>query len=111
MSQIKSLKETLENSHTTYKRAKAALSRVLPTDPNTDNTSSASNVTSLSTTSTRVLTQKIGALEDALNELNLAHTSWVSKAEISVEDLVAHPFSNEWLEGIWEESDVVIDRG
>ena len=96
MSNVKSMKDTLELSYTTYKRNKSALSRAL------------SNLGMNS--STRILTIKVNSLEESLNALNVSHTSWVSKAEFSSEELAAETYSNEWLETRWEEADELIDK-
>ena len=94
MSQVKTMKDALETMYTTFKHSKSALARAV----------------SNTTTSTRNLQLKINAFEESLNNLNVAHTSWVSKAELSTDDLAAQSFSNEWLEGRWVEADEVIDQ-
>ena len=100
MSQVKSLKDTLDNANVTYKRCKLSLSRALPQE----------HQPLQSICSTRSLKLKVMALEDALNALNTAHTSWVSKAELPSEDLAAHAFSHAWLENEWLEVDTLIDQ-
>lgn len=95
MSQVKQLKELLESSYTTYKRHLTALSN-----------STQDGVTS----STRTIKSKIEAFESALDQLNSAHTSWVSKAELSEENLAAQIFSNQWLEQRWTEADTALDK-
>ena len=98
MAQVKILKDTLEQSYTTFKRNKSALSRAV------------SNASDIFHASTRTLKLKIDALEDSLNNLNAAHTSWVSKTELSGEALSKETFSNEWLESQWAETDDLVDK-
>ena len=93
MSQVKQLKELLESTYTKYKRHHAALSRAVKDK----------------VTSTRTLNSKIDAFEGALDQLNTAHTSWVSKAELSDENLAAQVFSTQWLEQRWIEADLELD--
>ena len=94
MSQVKQLKDSLESSFTRYKRHLAALSRTVADQ----------------VASTRTLKSKIDAFESALDQLSNAHTSWVSKAELSEENLSAQIFSNQWLEERWTEADGVLDQ-
>ena len=94
MSQVKQLKDSLESSFTRYKRHLAALSRTVADQ----------------VASTRTLKSKIDAFEGALDQLSNAHTSWVSKAELSEENLSAQIFSNQWLEERWTEADGVLDQ-
>ena len=61
-------------------------------------------------TNVRVLSQKIRSLEESVDALNCAHTSWVSKAELGDEALSQHPYSHQWLEGLWLEVDRLIDQ-
>ena len=51
--------------------------------------------------SERTLNNKMKKLEEALHELNMAHTSWLSKAELSDVDLAADKYSLTWLETEW----------
>ena len=90
----KQLKESLDASFTNYKRHFAALSR------------SADEPTS----SIRALKSKIETFENSLDRLNMAHTAWVSKAELSPENLKDHTYSNEWLEQRWFEADDTLDK-
>ena len=95
MAQVKQLKDVLESSLTSYKRHLSGLSRAIKTTP---------------VLNTRVLKSKIDLLDEALNTLNSAHTSWVSKVDLSAEDLSAQTFSNQWLEERWAEADTVLDE-
>ena len=95
MAQVKQLKDVLESSFISYKRHLSGLSRAIKTTP---------------VLNTRVLKSKIDLLDEALNTLNSAHTSWVSKVDLSAEDLSAQTFSNQWLEERWAEADTVLDE-
>ena len=90
----KQLKDTLDVSFTTYKRHHASLTRTLEEK----------------STSLRALNSKIDALESSLDQLNAAHTAWVSKADFSQDDLKSQLYSNEWLEQRWIEADVTLDK-
>ena len=97
MAQVKQLKEALDLSFSSYKRHYNALDRVIKSIPTTD-------------INTRILKSKIDSLDDALNSLTTAHTSWVSKIDLSTTDLSAQTFSNQWLEDRWAEADAVLDE-
>ena len=99
MAQVKILKDALVQSYTTFKRNKAALSRAVE------------NANTREFASMRSLKLKINALEESLNIVNASHTSWISKAEFPTEALAAEAYSNEWLEGLWEEVDNLCDKG
>ena len=88
----KALKDALEQSHTTYKRNIAALTRAIPTN------------------NSRTITLKLTLLEQSLETLNACHTTWVSKSEFDDDALTAEKFNNEWLEGIWQETDELSDE-
>ena len=98
MSQVKLLKDALENAYTIYKRHLSALSRATATATATPPTSS-----------TRNLQSKLNSLMEALDNLNAAHTAWKLKADLTPEDLTADTHSDKWLEGRWEEADTQID--
>ena len=94
MSQVKQLKDHLEAKFTNYKRHLNSLVRAVGEQG----------------TSVRALKSKIETFESSLESLNAAHTSWVSKAEPSEEDLAAHAYSNQWLEQRWVEADQALDQ-
>ena len=96
MSIIKSCKDALEQSYTAYKKDLAALRRTV--EKSKDNVNS------------RILTTKLASLEESINRLGASHTSWVSKAGFEPADLAVEAFSNQWLEGIWEEADELCDQ-
>ena len=98
MSQVKLLEDAVENANTAYKRCKSSLSRALPQQQQPDQQQQPQVVCS-----TRSLKVKMKALDDAVSALNTAHTSWVSKAKLSTEELAAHSFSLAWLENEWTE--------
>ena len=90
----KQLKESLDALFTNYKRHFAALSRSV-NEPSS---------------SIRALKSKIETFEKSLDSLNMAHTAWVSKAELSPENLKDHTYSTEWLEQRWFEADDILDQ-
>ena len=59
---------------------------------------------------TRTLNTKLQNLEDALAKTNVAHTSWVSKAELTSEQLADEQFSSEWLESQWDAVSLLRDK-
>ena len=73
MTSAKSLKEALELSFTSYKRSKFALNKAV------------SNFNDNS--STRTLSLKVTSLEESLDAVNACHTSWVSKTELTADEL------------------------
>ena len=94
MAHVKQLKETLDASFTNYKRHYAALRRSVGE----------------ATTSMRALKSKIDTFETSLDQLNAAHTAWISKAELSPENLKDQNYTTEWLEERWLEADDTLDR-
>ena len=94
MAHVKQLKETLDASFTNYKRHYAALRRSVGE----------------ATTSMRALKSKIDTFETSLDQLNAAHTAWISKAELSPENLKDQNYTSEWLEERWLEADDTLDR-
>ena len=75
-------KEALEVTLVEYKRCKSRVKKALE--------SPAPNV--------RSLTGKMKQLSDALSQLNIHHTLWVTKAGFTEEQLAAERFSANWLE-------------
>ena len=59
---------------------------------------------------TRTLKMKMTKLDEALAALNLAHTSWVSKAAISDKELGNEAYSREWLEAQWNSYNTLADQ-
>ena len=106
MSQVKLLEDAVENANTAYKRCKSSLSRALPQQQQQPDQQQQPQVVC----STRSLKVKMKALDEAVSALNTAHTSWVSKAKLSTEDLAAHSFSSAWLENEWIQVDNLMDR-
>ena len=85
---IKVAKEALDHAVTTFKCSKAVLHKTLDGGK---------------PVSERTLTLRMKNCEDALSALNTAHTTWVSKAEFSEDQLKAETYSAEWLENEWLE--------
>ena len=92
--QGRAAKDTLEQAVTTYKCCKSSLSRWISSDKVNE----------------RTLNNKLRKIEDALHALNIAHTTWLSKAEITSEQLETEKYSSEWLESEWEEISVLQDN-
>ena len=67
MAQVKAAKDELLRVITTFKCAKSAVSNTLQSQ----------------TINKRSLSNKVKTLEDALSNLNAAHTNWVAKAEFN----------------------------
>ena len=87
MSTVKTLKDVLDQSYTTFKRNKAALAHAILTN------------------NPRTIRLKQDQLEESVEALNTCHTSWVSKAEFDDTALSAERFTNKWIENIWQETD------
>ena len=80
---------------TTYKCCKSSLSRSISSDK----------------VNGRTLNNKLRKMEDALHALHIAlHAVWLSKAEITSEQLETGKYSSEWLESEWEEISVLQDN-
>ena len=82
--QAKTAKEALDQAVTKYSYSKSVVEKLLT-----------------STTNERTLNNKLKSLEDALAALNVAHTSWVSKADLPDDKLKEERYSREWLENEW----------
>ena len=80
MTHVKAAKDVLDKCVTTYQFTKTALSNSLQT---TD-----------VAVSERSLVNKMKKVDDALHELNMAHTSWVAKAEFDTTALAAEQYSS-----------------
>ena len=50
------------------------------------------------------------SLNDALTSLNIAHTSWITKADFTEEQLKLEVYSNVWLENEWLEVSEIQDK-
>ena len=93
--QLKASREALEQSFTALKYAKLMLIKAIKPD---------------AVHNSRTLAAKLDKLQNALESLNVAHTGWCSKAELTEEDLQKEQFSMAWLETQWEEVGDVIER-
>ena len=91
--QVRAAKDTLEQAVTTYKCCKSSLARSISSDKVNE----------------RTLNNKLKKMEDALIALNIAHTTWLSKAEITSDQLENEKYSSQWLESEWEEISVLQD--
>ena len=83
-SQAKTAKEALDLAVTKFSYIKSTVEKTLQSTPNE-----------------RTLTNKLNSLEEALSVLNIAHATWVSKAELAQDQLKQERFSQEWLEAEW----------
>ena len=96
MANVKTAKEALDKCITTFQFAKTALSNSLTTTE--------------FAVSERTLVNKMKKVEETLHELNMAHTSWVSKSEFDDATLAAEKYSPSWLELIWQEVSTLQDK-
>ena len=94
MSHLKAAKELLDKVHTEYKCAKSALTKCIDGVP----------------TRQKALTSKLQKFDEALQQLNAAHTAWVTKANLTAAQLEANPYSSQWLEGVWGDHTDLQDR-
>ena len=88
MSHVKAAKDALDQVVTTYKCSKKALHKAVSSDKPANE---------------RSLCNRMKNLEDALAALNSAHTTWISKADLTPELLKEENYNSEWLEKEWEE--------
>ena len=95
MSTTKAAREALEQAVTTFKFCKTALTNAVDT---------------AALTSERTLNSKMQRLDNALVEVNAAHTAWVLKEQPSDEDLQADKYSTAWLESVWKDYDSLQDK-
>ena len=95
MATLKAAKEALEHAVTMYKFKKSIINKTLTSQDNVNE---------------RTLNNKMKSLNDALTALNIAHTSWISKAELTEEQLKLEKYSNVWLENEWLEVSDIQDR-
>ena len=93
MSTTAKAKEALELTLVEYRRCKSRVSKAL--------VSQAPNE--------RTISNKMQQLSDALSQLNIHHTMWVTKAGFSEEQLAEEKYSKNWLESEWEEVDNLQD--
>ena len=65
-----------------------------------------------SSRSERSLMNKMNSLSAGLTQLNTAHTTWVSRSDLSEEKLATEhvKYNAIWLETIWSEVDDLQDR-
>ena len=87
MSSTKAAKDALEQAYTSFEFNKTALSKTVKSD----------NINE------RTLQNRMDKMEESLTLLNSCHTSWVSKADFSDEQLLAEKYSGVWLRNIWSE--------
>ena len=97
MAHSKAALEQLEVACTEYKQKKSLLDKALKA-PNRNE---------------RNIKNKMVALTAAVAEINKCHTLWVSKANISDEQLAAQnqKFNSDWLESVWDENDAYQQKG
>ena len=88
MSHVKAAKDALDQTVTAFKCSKRALSKT---------------VSSQQPVSERTLELQMQNLNNALSALNFAHTTWMSKAELTPEQLSAEVYNTGWLENEWDE--------
>ena len=87
--QTKAAKEALDAAVTEYKRCSVLTKKCLAATP----------------LNKRTVNSKWKMLSEAVTNLNKLHTSWVTKAGFSDEQLAAETYSSTWLESEWEAID------
>ena len=87
MSHVKAAKDALDQAVTSFKCSKKMLSKTLAGQQSVIE---------------RSLQLQMQSLDDSLNALNSAHTLWVSKAELTPQQLGQEVLSTEWLEAEWD---------
>ena len=87
-------KEALDAFLLQYKRAKSRVKKAIDA-PNVNE---------------RSIGNKMVLLSEALTELNIHHSTWVSKAGFTDEQLAAEKYSSAWLENEWDEVDDFQDQ-
>ena len=92
--QAKAAKDALELAIIEYKHSKSSVKKSI----------------SAGTPNVRSVSSKYKLLSEALSRLNLAHTSWVTKAALSDEQLDAEKYSSTWLETERSEVDDIQDQ-
>ena len=88
MANVKTARDALEKSVTTFMFCKSYLSKTL---------------NSTDAVSERTLNNKMKKLEDAIHDLNMTHTTWLGKAELNEEQLWEDKYSSTWLETQWDD--------
>ena len=86
---VKAAKDALEQAVTAFKCARSAFNKSVNVDENLINV--------------RSLRLRMKKLDDALADLNSAHTLWVSRADFSDELLSKEKYSTKWLEEQWSD--------
>ena len=87
--QTKAAKEALDDAVTEYKRCSVLTKKCLSATP----------------LNKRTVNSKWKMLSEAVTNLNKLHTSWVTKAGFSDEQLLAETYSSSWLESELEAID------
>ena len=93
--QQKASKEALDQAVTAYNCCKKIINKSLD---------------SADVPNERTLTNKMKYLSDALSNLNVAHTTWVSKCEFTDDQLAAETYSTTWLETEWDSVSDIQDK-
>ena len=96
MAQVKAALDALELSYTEFKRSRSLVQKSL----------------AASVQSERTLTSKMNLLSAALTQLNSSHTTWVSRSDLSEDELGTDhvKYNTSWLESIWSEVDDLQER-
>ena len=85
--QVKAARDNLDKCVTTFNYAKKVLAKIVSSD----------------TVNERTLVNKMSKADEALEELNMAHTTWVSRADLPDDQLNQDKYSPSWLETLWDE--------
>ena len=96
MAQVKAALDALELSYTEFKRSRSLVQKSL----------------AASVQNERTLTSKMNLLSAALTQLNSSHTTWVSRSDLSEDELGTDhvKYNTSWLESIWSEVDDLQER-
>ena len=87
MSHAKAAKDALDQAVTAFRCSKKLLSKT---------------VAGQQPVSERSLQVQMQSLDNSLAALNSAHTTWISKAELTAEQLAQEDLNEEWLETEWD---------
>ena len=97
MAHAKAALDNLQVAFTQYKQSKSLLDKALKTTSKNE----------------RNIKNKMASLSMALADINKCHTLWVSKANISDEELAleGQKYNTAWLESLWDENDDFQQKG
>ena len=86
MAQLKAAKEALDRAFSAYEYTKSALQH---------------NIAKKDSVSTRAFESKLLKFDAELQEINVCHSQWLSKASLSEEALAEEKYNTMWLKEVW----------